>query len=65
MTEAALFHRCRKALGLSTGEMARALSPVIETSGAGRPSTTRFPARPEWRSKACCAARARRRSLIA
>jgi hypothetical protein len=25
MTEAALFHRCRKALGLSTGAMARAL----------------------------------------
>ena len=25
MSEAALFHRCRKALGLSTGEMARAL----------------------------------------
>jgi len=25
VTEAALFHRCRKALGLSTGAMARAL----------------------------------------
>ena len=63
MSEAALFHRCRKALGLSTGEMARALliagdRNIRRWEDGHHP----FPAPPGWRSKQCYAARARQRS---